>query len=148
MFLTRFFAATPDNPRFSLNDPQAWDTLLGGQPAATGVRVTQQTALTYAPWWRGINLVSAGVGKLPFYVYRNRSSGRKFDTNHPAWFLLRRKPNEFQLAFTWKQLVTAHALQTGNGYSYIERDKAGRPTALLPLDPLNVTPVREDGVLS
>ena len=32
-FLTDLWAATPENPRFSLNDPAAWDAL-GAQPAS------------------------------------------------------------------------------------------------------------------
>jgi HK97 family phage portal protein len=148
MFLTFLFgAATPENPRFSLNDPAAWAEFAGGSAASSGMRVTRESALTDAAWWRGINLLSAGVGKLPLLVKKNGPTGKLNDPKHPAWFLLRRKPNEFQTAFQWKQLMVSHALPIGNGYSAIDRDGAARPLALLPLDPETVTPVRENGRL-
>lgn len=148
MIIDRILAATPDNPRFALTDPQAWDVFLGGQPAASGVRVTRETALTYAPWWRGINIISNDVAKLPLQVLRNTPDGRKTDPEHVAWPLLRRQPNEYMTAFTFKKLLQAHALQEGNGYAIIDRDGAARPRALLPLDPMAVTPIRENGVLA
>ncbi len=147
MILSRFFAATPDNPRFSLNDPQAWDVFLGGEPAATGVRVTRETSLTYAPWYRGTNLIGNGVSKLPLLCYKMRPSGKSPDRKHPSWRLVRRKPNEFMTASTFKKLLTCHAVTEGNGYAYIDRLGDGRPNALLPLDPNQVTPARENGKL-
>lgn len=140
-------AATPDNPRFSLNDPQAWDVFLGGQPAVSGVRVTRETALTYAPWWRGVNLIAGDVAKLPLNVCKLVNETSRPDPTHPAWPFLRRKPSDYSTAFTFKEVVTGHAITQGNGYAYIERDGAGRILALLVLDPIAVTPVRENGRL-
>ncbi len=147
MILDRIMAATPDNPRFSLNDPQAWDVFLGGQPAASGVRVTRETALTYAPWWRAINVIANDVQKLPLEIFKVTATGKKRDPSHQAWPMLRRKANEFTMASTFKHLLTAHALQTGNGYAYIERSGDAAPVALLQLDPEQVTPCREGGKL-
>lgn len=140
-------AATPDNPRFSLNDPAAWDTFLSGEPASSGVRVTRETALTHSPWWRGVNLLSADVAKLHLFVYRSTEGGKTKDTSHPAYRLLRRKANSWQPAFIFKQLLTAHALQTGNGYAWINRLGDGTPIELIPLNPDCTTPVKEQGRL-
>ena len=146
MFLTEIFrAATPNNPRFSLNDPEAWDAFLAGNPSATGVRVTRELALTYAPWWRGIDLLSNSFAKLPLEVYKKTPSGRKPDEKHPAYRLIRHDPNKFHTAFQFWKLLCSHALQTGNGYAHIDRDGAGRPLALVPLNPEQVTPAREGG---
>ncbi len=140
-------AATPENQQFGLNDPTAWDVFLGGEPASSGVRITRETALTFSPWWRGVNVLSNGVGKLPLYVYRTLPQGKERDTSHPAYYPLRRKPNSLMVAFHFKKLLTAHALQSGNGYAYISRDGAGRPLELLPLDPDTTVPVREAGTV-
>jgi len=145
-----FRAATPDNPRFSLNDPAAWDALLAGDPASSGVPVNRQTALAYSPWWRGINLIAGDAGKLALHVYRRvggRDAGKERDPAHVAYPLLRRKPNAYQTAFQFRRQLTAHALASGNGYAYILRDGAGRPLELLPLDPDTTFPVRADGRL-
>lgn len=143
--LLRWLAATPENPRFSLNDPAAWDGLLGGEPSAAGVRVTRETALTYGPWWRGVNLIAGGVARLPLLVYRRSGRGKEVATDHPAYRLLRRKANPYQTASQLRLQLTAHAVAGGNGYAYVQRDGAGTPLELWPLDPDSTCPVRADG---
>lgn len=139
-------AASPENPRFSLQDPTAWDDILTPK-SSSGVAVSRESALTYAPWWRGVNLLSGGAAKLPLLTYRLEGDRRRIEPGHPAYALLRHKPNEYMTAGTWKRLMVAHAIQTGNGYSIIERRGDATPTALLPVDPEHVTPCREGGRL-
>ena len=146
-FLTGLFrAATPENPRFSLNDPAAWDAL-GAVPSSAGVQVNEETALTHSPWWRGVNLLANDVAGLPLYVYKIAGDGKDQDKKHPSYPLLLYKPNEFQTAFEWKRQMMGHALARGNGYSYIFRNKGGVPIELLPLNPYDTYPVRENGKL-
>ncbi len=151
--ILRPLAATPENPRFSLNDPQAWDAFLSGEPASSGVRVTRETALTYAPWWRGVNLLSGDVGKVPLVVYRGVGAGKRPDPSHPAYYALRRKANEYMTAFQFKRLLTSHAITTGNGYAYVSRRGDGsllppeESGGLLPLNPESTIPAREGGRL-
>ncbi len=140
-------AATPENPRFSLNDPAAWDAL-GSTEASSGVRVNSETALTYSPWWRGVNMISRDVGKISFFLYHRlgvQGEGRERAIKHPAYYLSLWKPNEFQTAMTFRQQLTGHALSTGNGYASISRTGDGTPVELLPLDPTVTTPVRANG---
>jgi HK97 family phage portal protein len=148
--LKRFLSprsATPDNPRFSLNDPVAWDAFADGAPSASGVTVNRETALTYSPWWRGINLLSRDVAKVPLLVYGVQGKTRARDQKHPSYFLLRRKANIYQTAQAFKQQITGHAVGGGNGYAYISRRGDSSPAELLPLDPDHTYPVRENGKL-
>lgn len=139
--------ATPENPSFNINSEAAWDALDAGDPADTGESVSAARAMTYSPWWRGVNLISSGVAKLPLLTYKRTDGGKERATDHPAYHLLRRQPNEAQTAYDFKRLLTSHVLTRGNGYAYIYRRGDGRPTELLPLDPTTVDPVRADGVL-
>lgn len=148
MILNRLFrAATPENPNFDINSPEAWDTLLGGRGTSSGEKISRDKALTHAPWFRGINLVSNSVGRLHLEVFKNTPEGKVLDTTHPAWRLLRRKPNRFMTAFHFKKTLIAHALQEGNGYAYIFGASDGTPLELLLLDPCDTMPVRINGVL-
>lgn len=148
-FLTTLFrAATPENPRFNLNSPEAWESFWGGTRSKTGVPVNSESALTYSPWWRGIELVSSYVGKTPTIVYEVKPDGGKTQaTTHPAYPLLRWKPNERMTAYVWWKLMIAHKMSQGNGYSYIFRRGDGAPLELLPLDPNATTPVVAFGTL-
>lgn len=139
--------ASMENPSTSLNDPANWLVeALCGQPTATGLKVSRETALTYAAVWRAVSLVSGDVGKLPLVVYRRVGEGKERATDHPAFQLLRYETQEMT-ALTVKGTLQTHAMLEGNGYAYIYRDGAARPTDIVPLDPTQTYPVRENGVL-
>lgn len=144
MILTTLFgAATPENPRYNLNDPKAWELFNSGAASTAGVKVNRESALTYSPWWRGKNLISRDVAKLPLHVYeRATDGGKERHRKHPAYRLLRRMANDVQTALQFKLQLTGHALD-GNGYAAIFRDDDARPEALVPLDPNVTFPVRE-----
>lgn len=141
-------SATPENPSFSLNSDAAWDALTDGAGASSGVSVNRKVALTVSGVWRAVNLLSSSVGRLPLYVYKRNGNGKDRDQKHPAYFPLRRKPNENMTAYNWKQVVMSHVLLRGNHYSLINRELgAFRLTELIPLDPDLVVPVVVNGAL-
>lgn len=145
--LGMFRASSLENPRFSLNDPAAGDLFAGGAPASSGVQVNRETALCYSPWWRGVSLLSADVAKLPLILYGRVGEGKEKRPQHPAYRLVRRKPNPQQTAFQFRRLLTGHAISSGNGYAWIARRGDGSPLELWPLDPERTWPVRENGRL-
>lgn len=136
-----------ENPKFPLS--QAADEWFGGLTSSAGVRVNSETALTYSPVWRGVWIISNAVGKLPQYVYQrdDDGEGKHYATKHPAYRLLRRKPNEEMTAFVFRRSVQGIALLEGNGYAFIERRGDGRPNQLIPLLPGTCNPVRSAGAL-
>ncbi len=143
----RPYAASLENPAMSLDDPRTWDDVLGGNLTETGVQVTPRKAIGYPPIWKGINLLSTGVAKLPLVVYeRDGEDGRTRAKKHAAYSLLRRRPNRFISAFHFKRTLTYHALLWGNGYAAIFRDRNGQPEELLILPP-TTAPVQKDGDL-
>lgn len=146
--LTRLLRRSLENPSTPLSAPDDWlYDALGARRSSSGVRVNPQTALTYSAWWRGCDLISGGLAKLPLRVYRWQGKARQRATDHPAYKPLRHKANRDTKSFDWKKVLQVHALSLGNGYSYIARDGAGRPLELLQLNPTTTYPVRENGVL-
>lgn len=128
---------------------EIYEALMGeATVTASKVRVTRNKALGYSAIWRGVNLISGDVGRLPFWVYRRNKPGKEADNGHGSVRVLRR-PNDFMTPFTFRQTLQAHALLDGNGYAYIVRDRDGRPTELIPLNPdAGVTfPARINGTL-
>jgi HK97 family phage portal protein len=138
-----------ENPSTPLSAADDWlYDALGAVRASSGVNVNRETALTYAAWWRGVNLISGDVAKLPVHVYRSQGGIKYPDTEHPAYFLLRRSPNRDMSAFHFRRVMMSHKLSEGNAYAYIDRDGAGRPIELIPLAPHRTYPVRANGHLS
>ncbi len=142
------YDASLDQPNIPLTDTDAFRDAFGGGTASSGETINVETALTYAALWRGIRLISRDVAKLPLITYRNlKGGGKERDNTHPAYYLLRRKPNEEMTAFIFRKLLQSHALLRGNGYAYIYRLGNGRPESLVPLSPDSTFPVRENGRL-
>lgn len=134
-----------ENPAVPLS--QALFDEADGGPTSAGVRVTRKRALGYSAVWRAVNLIAGDVGRLPVFVLRRDGAGKLLDKQHPAYRLLRRKPNPFMTAFTFRQTLQAHALTEGNGYAYVVRDAGGRPVELMLLDPDRTSPVKVGGEL-
>ena len=141
-----FGRASLENPSTTLSDPDVWlyDAFSGGSKSDSGVRVGYKQALMYAAVWRGVNLISRDVAKIPLNVYvRLPDGGKERATAHPAYKLLRRQPSPYIKAFDLKQTLQAHVLLCGNGYAYVYRDGAGTPIELLPLNPMATYPKRD-----
>lgn len=125
-----------------LRDAALWREFysLEGRSVA-GVSVTSRSALGHAPLWRGINLLSSSVAKLPLETFHRTPDGdRERDILHPAHPLLRRRVNAGMRVSTWLRLMTFHAVLWGNGYSAIMRDGNGKPRELVPLAPWSTWP--------
>ncbi|OWK34958.1 phage portal protein [Fimbriiglobus ruber] len=140
---SNFRAATPENPAFDLNSPDAWDAL-GAERPSTGIPVSAESALRVAAWWRGITLLARDTAKTPFHTYKRTDGGKgkKLDPNHPAYHLLLRKANETQTALQFRQALTGHAINRGNGYAHIWRTGGGDPLEMLLLDPDRTEPFK------
>jgi HK97 family phage portal protein len=130
--------ATPTHPHaISPMESERWNTVFqSGRTAASSVRVSHKSVVGYAPFFRGINLISNSVAGLPRNVYRRTGDDdREIATIHPAQRLIKREASPVLLAHKLFQTLQAHALLFGNGYAAIERNERMQPVALWPLDP-------------
>ena len=129
-------------------DPALVDILGLRGETTSGIQVDRCTSLGYPAFWRGINLISSGVGKLPLFIFKNLpGGGKERDKNHPAYEIVRRKPNDEMLALDFRQTLQAHALMYGNGYAALQKTQGGELLSMVPLLPDRTFPVREDTIL-
>lgn len=138
--------ASIENPRIDLNNPDDWEAF-GMTRSTSGVSVTRDSALTYNPVWRGVNLLAGDVAKLPLFIYRRTGQGKERAAEHPGYQLLRYKPSTEVIAFHFKKTLMVHALLSKGGFAYIVRDGAARPLDLILLNPDVTCPIREGGRL-
>jgi len=143
-----------ENPTVPLTSENLLEALGITRPAsAAGVDVTVTSALGLPAFWRGIDTLSGDLAKVPLLVQRTSDDGggKEPATEHPAYRLLRRKPNPRMNPFVWKKLMFTHAIMRGNGYSLINRQgglRGGKPVSLMPLPTTpTTTPVVYDGEL-
>ena len=133
-----------ENPNIPLGDARVWHDIFGDFSTDTGERVNAKGALSLAPVYQAVSLISGDVAKIPLNVYRRRQDlgerGREVDEMHPAQFILRHQANSQMTAFKfWRRMMT-HALLFGNAYALIERTLDGRLAELIPLLPDRTIP--------
>lgn len=126
------------------------DAWLSGQdigwssPSATGIAISQQTALACAAVMACVSILAEDVSKLRPRLWRDRmkveggrtikAGGRDPATDHYLHRFMR-KPNGWQ---TWtrfcSQMMIGLVLR-GNAYAVIVRDRGGLPVMLVPINP-------------
>lgn len=109
---------------------------------AAGVKVTEHNALTLAPVWACVRVITDALSTLPLKTYRRVGGNRVEAADDPVDWLLQVQANEETPAFFWREAMLGWSLIWGNGYSEIERDGAGRPVWLHQLAPDRVMPDR------
>lgn len=108
-----------------------------------GVTVTEDTALTFGAVWACVSVISRTMAALPWRVFERSERGREPIDGMVAW-LLNSQPNPEMTAFSFRETLMLHVLTWGNAYAEIQRDLAGRPTALWIITPDRVCIERDE----
>ena len=129
-------------PSSGIATPEKWieEWFAGGAATASGVWVSEETALHYAPFFAGVRVLAEDVGGLPLITYERLARGKRRATDHPLYPLLHDMPNPYMSAVAFKETLQGHAITWGDGYGYIVRNGAGDATELWPLRPDRVKP--------
>ena len=140
-------AASPENPSTSLANPDAWllDWAGGGAAGSIGPPVTEHSAMTVSAVYRCAALLSGLIAGLPLDIYRDDDKlGRVKVTDHKYadFFSVSAYPGRAMSAFTWKELWSLNTTLSGNHYSVIRMNAAGRIRGFEPAPPLQTTVVR------
>lgn len=140
----RLFRSSPENPSTSLSNPAAWLTGLFGT-SKTGVQVSEDNALTFSAVYAAVRIISETIASIPLNVYQADGETRVKAVGHPVQALLAKAPNSVSSTFTFREAMASNLVLHGNAYAKIEMNAAGRPTALIPLNPMKVEVKVVDG---
>lgn len=112
----------------------------------SGMRVTGINALGLPAVFYAVSKISGHVAQLPLCVHQRLTEGGSEKAHsHPAYRLLKTRPNKFMTAAQFKETLMVHALIWGNAKAAIIRDKLGMPIELLIIDPTQSTTVYDEG---
>ena len=139
-----------DAPRPEQFAATIYETSRLGDPAGHGLGgatapMTERAALGLPAYYSGVRFLSETLATLPAKVYRRRGEAREPDPAHPVQRLLAEEPSELATPAVFAETLWHHAICWGNGYALIERDRAGKPTALYNLPPDRTEPIRVEG---
>lgn len=148
--IKNLFAAGSGSTGISdLRNPALWLTdSLAGRRTTAGVHVNAVSALSIAPYYAAMRVISEDIGKLPMFVFEQLSPrGKKKAKNHHLFPLLHESPNSEMSSMSFRETLTSWALGWGNGYAENQMDDRGRTVALWPIHPSRVIPKRDnDGI--
>jgi HK97 family phage portal protein len=106
---------------------------------ASGVEVTEETCLTLSAVYAAVRLLSWTPAQLPLRVYERLDNGDKeLRPEHPVDRLLNVEPNPEMPAMLFRETGQVMVLQWGRSVSYVERNGAGQPIGLWPMNTADV----------
>jgi len=133
------------NSTYAAPDDFLWEGLTGHLRSDSDIHVSADKALTFAPWFQGISIISGDVARVPLDTFsRTADDDRNKERNHPAYELLNRQANRYMSAFTVRETLQSLALSWGNGYAAIVWQGA-KPVELIPIMPDELRPYQDPG---
>jgi HK97 family phage portal protein len=95
--------------------------------------------MSVSAFYAGVRLISETLGALPVFMYQRTPRGKKRVPNHPLHDTLHDQPNPFQTAQEWKEMMAAHSIMRGEGFSRkVPGDAGDNSFRLIPLNPSRV----------
>lgn len=129
---------------YDMNDPYLAQFIRGGATTASGAAVSVEAALKNTAVFRSVSLLSSSIGMLPLHLYRQGDEKAKA-TEHPLFSVLYRKPNGWQTAYEFRQLMQAWALVHGNAYA-LKVMRGDKVIGLVPVDPCRIEVMQSDAL--
>ena len=115
----------------SLSNVSSWSAVdVSSINAEVAIRVTSILAV--------VRWIAQAVAVMPLQIMRTLPDGRKEPASVPAGYVFRKRPNRWQSAYDFYQLVTYWTALHGNGYARVISGDRGWASELRPLHPTRV----------
>jgi HK97 family phage portal protein len=109
-----------------------------GEPAASGERVSEDTATQLVPVYRAVSLISTDIAKLPVGVAVRESDGDMAPVDSVVSDLIGLDANRWMSGFELRRTMTSQVLRWGNAFAQIVRNGRGEVMELMPMLPGDV----------
>ncbi len=121
----------------------AWLDVFGRTESKSGQAITITTAMECAAWFCAARVIAEGLAQPPCRVVQEDERGTiRIAREHPLYWLLHRKPNDWQTSFEFREQLGLHLVFCGQAFVFINRAPDGRILELLPYEPARVTITR------
>ena len=111
-----------------------WKSLGASRPTASGVTVTDETALRVTAVLSCVKVLAEAISTLPLLLFEREASGdRRPAPEHPVSRVLHSLSNDETTAQALRETLSARVLMRGDAYAQVVRDGAGRVAELWPI---------------
>ena len=109
--------------------------IFGQSNSKAGQPVNVRTALELTTVLGCARVIAEGISQVSWKVYQKDANGsRREAVEHPLYYILKRRPNDWQTSFEFREQLAFHLVLTGNAFVFVNR-VAGRVVELLPYEP-------------
>ena len=107
-----------------------------GMRTGSGARVTADSAMQMSSVYAAVRVLAETFASLPFMLYRTSADGSRTQVrDHWLYQLFARRPNDWQNAFEWREMMQGHLALRGNAFNQIVANGKGEIEQLIPLHP-------------
>ncbi|MFP1683348.1 phage portal protein [Alloalcanivorax sp. C16-1] len=139
MFLPGLFSTAATGAGKPSQDWTGWVSAITGRQSSAGPYINTDTAMSVTALRACVTLLAESVAQLPCELYRRTpNGGRERAVDHPVYDLIHVQPNRKDTSFEYYEQAQGVLGLEGNHIALIERDGAGYPTELIPLNPKKV----------
>jgi len=115
-------------------DPNTISSEMGLYPLTkSGATINESSAMAISTVYACVYKISSTIASLGLELYEREGRNIVQANVHPAYNLVKVKPNNHQTAYEFWESITASAVIYGVGYAIIERDERGYATQLIPV---------------
>lgn len=115
-------------------DPNTISSEMGLYPMTkSGATINESSAMAISTVYACVYKISSTIASLGLEIYERDGRNVVQANVHPAYNLVKVKPNNHQTAYEFWESITASAVIYGVGYAIIERDERGYATQLIPV---------------
>lgn len=119
-----------------------YKSLFGSGLSASGEPISEYLALNLSAVWAAVTVIAGSIASLPLIHYRKTGRGKARYEESRLYKVLHDQFNPEMTAMKGRETMQQHVLLWGNAYAEIQRDGAGRVSALWPITPDRVLPDR------
>lgn len=98
-----------------------------------GATINESSAMAISTVYACVYKIASTIASLGLEIYEKDGDNVVQANVHPAYNLVRTRPNEFQTAYEFWETITASAVIYGVGYALIRRDERGYASELIPV---------------
>lgn len=109
--------------------------LFGANLSKSGEPVNWATAIKVSTVLACARVRAQGLAQVPLKIFRQEGDSKTPALDHPLYFLLHSRPNQWQTSYEYRETLSLHLDLAGRHYSLITRGVGNAITELLPFPP-------------